>query len=154
MHPNAALITRFYTAFQARDHATMADCYAADATFHDAVFTDLEGARIGAMWRMLCSRGTDLRVEFSAVQADDTAGQVHWEAWYTFQATGRPVHNVVEASFTFRDGRIALHHDRFGFWPWATQALGIPGRLLGWSGPVRNRVRSQAMHALERFEER
>ena len=33
VHPNAALLDSFYRAFQRRDHATMAACYAPDATF-------------------------------------------------------------------------------------------------------------------------
>ncbi|HVH33578.1 MAG TPA: nuclear transport factor 2 family protein, partial [Tahibacter sp.] len=62
-------IDLFYRAFQRRDGATMAACYTPDATFRDPVFA-LQGERVGAMWRMLCERGKDLRVEFSDVRAD------------------------------------------------------------------------------------
>ena len=70
---NRALIERFYAAFQKRDGAAMAACYHANARFRDPVF-ELEGARVGAMWKMLTSRGTDLRVEFGNVSADAASG--------------------------------------------------------------------------------
>ncbi|HEX3124886.1 MAG TPA: nuclear transport factor 2 family protein, partial [Rhodanobacteraceae bacterium] len=70
---NRALIERFYRAFQQRDGAAMAACYHTNARFRDPVF-DLEGARVGAMWKMLTSRGADLRVEFANVSADSAGG--------------------------------------------------------------------------------
>lgn len=151
MHPNAELLHRFYTAFSARDGATMASCYAEDARFSDPVFTDLNGAQPGAMWRMLCERGKDLRVESSNIQADDEHGSAHWEAWYTFSATGRKVHNVIEARFTFRDGRILTHEDSFDFYRWSKQALGPMGWLLGWTPMLKAKVQGQAMAGLEKF---
>ncbi len=150
-HPNAALIARFYSAFAARDADGMAACYHPDVAFADEVFPALAGARAVAMWRMLCERGTDLRIEARDIAADDTTGRAHWEAWYTFSATGRPVHNVIEARFEFRDGRIVHHVDRFDFPAWAAQALGPVGRLLGWSGFLKRRVQRQAAASLERF---
>jgi ketosteroid isomerase-like protein len=76
---NRELIERFYRAFQQRDGAAMAACYHANATFRDPVF-ELRGARIGAMWQMLCSRGADLRVEFTNVAGQDSTDGVDWQA--------------------------------------------------------------------------
>ena len=151
MHANAELIRRFYTSFGKRDARGMAACYHPAVRFSDEVFTDLEGARATGMWRMLCERGKDLKIEFRDIEADDSAGHAHWEAWYTFSATGRPVHNRIDASFEFRDGKIIRHQDSFDFWRWARQALGPMGLLLGWTGFVRNRVRSQAAMNLDGF---
>jgi ketosteroid isomerase-like protein len=148
-HPNAALITRFYEAFQRRDAAVMAACYHADARFSDAVFLDLHGPRAGAMWAMLCARGKDLRIEFTDVVADDPTGGARWEAWYTFSATGRSVHNRIVASFEFRDGLIVRHVDRFDFWRWSRQALGPVGTLLGWTPLLRGKVRATAARSLD-----
>jgi len=148
---NAALIDRFYEAFARRDHATMAACYAPDATFSDEVFKDLRGPEVPGMWRMLCVRGTDLTLEHSEVVAEGDRGSAHWEADYTFSATGRPVHNSIDASFTFRDGLIAVHTDRFDLWKWARQALGPAGVLLGWSPPIQNKVRAEARKNLTEF---
>ena len=147
-HPNAALLERFYSAFARRDAATMAACYAPDARFSDPVF-DLAGDEIGAMWSMLCERGRDLRVEWRDVRADDATGAAHWEARYTFSATGRPVHNVIDAAFTFNAGRIARHVDTFDLWRWSRMALGAKGALLGWTPFVRKAIQRQARRGLD-----
>ena len=148
-HPNAELIRRFYEAFQRRDHRTMAACYTADAGFSDPVFTDLQGPQVSAMWRMLCERATDLRIEASRIDADDQTGSAHWEAWYTFRQTGRPVHNRIDARFLFAAGKIYRHRDTFDLYVWARQALGVKGLLLGWFPPVQRAIRAQAARALE-----
>lgn len=142
------MINRLYVAFSARDHETMARCYAADARFSDPVFTDLRGPEVGAMWRMLCRRATDLKIEFTDVQSAGDAGSAHWEAWYTYTANGRPVHNVIDATFTFRDGLIATHRDDFDLYRWTRQALGPTGLLLGWTPLVQQAIRRKAKRAL------
>ena len=152
MHPNAELLTDFYKALAARDSTAMAAAYAPDATFTDPVFIDLTGAEIGAMWTMLCSRATDLRIEASGIDADTTKGRAHWEAWYPFTRTGRNVHNVIDAVFTFNDqGKIVRHVDAFDFHRWAGMALGTSGKLLGWTPVIRNAVRKEVRRGLNRF---
>lgn len=148
MSAESQLIERFYRAFQQRDAAGMGACYHAQARFSDPVFADLDAGGVRAMWSMLCARGKDLRVEFSDVRADAMQGHAHWEAWYTFSATGRKVHNVIEAEFQFRDGLILRHTDRFDFHRWAGQALGLAGRLLGGTGFLQRKVRKQAADGL------
>lgn len=150
MHPNAELLQRFYAAFARRDHAAMAACYHPQVHFTDPVF-DLHGWRAAAMWRMLCERGADLCVEFRDVRADGSRGSAHWEAWYSFSVTKRQVHNVIDAQFEFRDGLIVRHIDRFGFYRWSRQALGLPGLLLGWSPMLRNKVKTTGAAGLEAF---
>lgn len=152
MHPNAALIHRLYEAFARRDAEAMADCYHPDVEFSDPVFTDLRGEHAGNMWRMLCARAEDLVIEHSEVEADDERGRAHWDATYTFTATGREVRNSIDASFRFSDGAIREHRDRFDLWKWTRMALGVPGVILGWSPLVQNKVRSQAAAQLATFE--
>lgn len=149
MHSNARLLETLYRSLAARDAAGMAACYHPEVHFTDPVF-DLRGAEVAAMWRMLCARGEDLRVEFRDVAADEEGGRAHWEATYTFAATGRKVRNSIDASFRFRDGRIVRHADRFDFWRWSRQALGLPGWLLGWSGFLRGSVARTAARGLAR----
>lgn len=152
MHPNETLIRRFYTAFNAKDAATMGACYSDTATFSDPAFPDLDARGVRGMWSMLCGNaGDDFRVEVSDIHADDAGGSAHWEAWYTFTATGRKVHNKIDATFTFADGDIVTHVDDFDFFAWSRQALGLPGMLLGWSSFLRNKVQGQAGKQLERF---
>jgi ketosteroid isomerase-like protein len=150
VHPNAELLNRFYTAFAKRDAETMAACYAPDARFDDEVFS-LKGAEIGQMWRMLAATAREFSLEFRDVSADDQSGRAHWEAHYLFSATGRKVHNIIDAEFTFRNGLIAVHRDRFDFWRWSRQALGLPGVLLGWSPMLHKKVRAQAAARLAAF---
>ncbi|MGI9016650.1 MAG: nuclear transport factor 2 family protein [Euzebya sp.] len=143
---NAELIERFYAAFADHDGDTMAACYAPQAHFWDPVFTDLEAGEPGAMWQMLTQRATDLKIELLDHQVQGDTGTAHWVAHYTFQ-TGRKVRNDVHATFTFADGLIVDHKDSFDLWEWTRQALGLPGKLLGWSpiiqGPVRRKARAQ-----------
>jgi ketosteroid isomerase-like protein len=151
MHPNAQLLTDFYSAFQRRDGEAMAACYHPEAEFSDEVFVGLRHAGVTSMWRMLCERGKDLTLEFRDIQADDHTGRAHWEAHYTFSTTGRKVHNIIDAEFEFRDGKILRHRDRFGFHRWSRQALGPMGLLLGWTPLVKNKVRATARGSLEKF---
>src|SRR5262245_28467462 len=127
----------------------MAACYHADVEFSDEVFPLLRGRRAGDMWRMLCSRSQDLELEFRDVRADDESGGAHWDARYTFSRTRRRVWNRIDATFAFRDGKIARHVDRFDFWRWSRQALGPTGLLLGWTPIVKNAVRRQAAAQLD-----
>jgi ketosteroid isomerase-like protein len=152
MNANEETLKRFYTAFQERDAAGMAACYAPDVQFSDPVFTDLRGADAGAMWKMLCERGRDLRLEFRDVRADANTGSAHWEAWYTFSATGRKVHNIIDATFEFRNGAIVKHTDRFDLYRWSRQALGPAGVLLGWTPLLRNKVRAMAAKGLADYQ--
>lgn len=154
MHPNAELIHRFYTAFAARDHRTMADCYLPDAEFSDPVFQHLEGPEVAGMWRMLCLRGKDLELTYGEVEADDASGSAKWQAIYTFGATGRKVHNRISASFELADGGIRRHTDDFDLYRWTRMALGPVGSVAGWTGWLQNKVRRQAARQLQSFLDR
>ena len=148
---NAALIERFYSAFARRDVESMLACYRPDVLFRDPVFGSLAGREARAMWRMLNARAVDLTVEFGNVAATEHDGNAHWEARYTYTATGRPVHNRIDASFEFRDGLIARHVDRFSLWRWSAMALGAKGALLGWLPPVRSAIRAHAAKGLAAY---
>jgi len=153
---NQATIERFYAAFAALDSDTMQACYAAQATFEDPAFSLRGREQIGGMWRMLCSavraKGMDAwKLETSAISANASSGRAHWQPHYRFSATGRMVHNIVDAEFTFKDGLIVNHVDRFDFYRWSRQALGPVGVLLGWTPILRNKVRRQAQVNLTAF---
>ena len=152
MHPNADLLTRFYTALAAKDPVVMGDCYAQDASFSDPVFTDLHGPEVAKMWRMLCSRAKDLEVTFDGIEADDSQGRARWVATYSFSGTGHRVVNRIESGFVFKDGRIQQQTDSFDLYRWARQALGIKGLLLGWLPPVQAGIRKQAKGRLTAYK--
>lgn len=151
MHPNEDLILKFYTAFQDRDFVTMQNSYHSDAKFSDPVFPGLSSKEVKAMWQMLITSAKALRIDFQNISANDTQGRCQWQAWYPFSKTGRKVHNVITATFEFKDGKIVRHHDDFDFWRWSRMALGIPGVLLGWSPIIRNKVQQTAAKQLAKF---
>jgi len=150
------LIETFYSAFKNLDAETMASCYHDDIVFEDPAFGILKGKRAKNMWRMLCEsqKGKDFKVTFSNIQADDKTGNAHWEAFYTFSKTGRKVHNVIKASFEFKDGKIIKHMDDFNLHKWAKQAMGLKGYLLGNTKFFKSKLNAQTNHLLSKFEER
>ncbi|MGS0891598.1 nuclear transport factor 2 family protein [Burkholderia stagnalis] len=148
---HAALITRFYEAFQQLDAETMSGCYAGNAVFSDPAFGELHGAEIGDMWRMLAQRAQGFSLVFDHVVADGQTGSAHWIANYVFTQSGNRVVNDIQARFVFADGLIVEHRDSFDLWRWSRQALGAKGTLLGWTPFVQNAIRQQARKGLAAF---
>jgi len=150
MHPNEELLRKFYTSFQNKDYQQMIQCYHPEIEFTDALF-DLKGQAAALMWSMLCKNSMDLEVNLIDVVANDQTGIAHWEAKYTFSETSRKVHNIVEAKFEFKDGKIIKHEDNWDFWKWSQMALGGVGRFLGWTPYIKNQVKVKAGKKLENF---
>jgi ketosteroid isomerase-like protein len=149
---NEATIERLYAAFGECNGAAMTACYAPGAHFRDPAFGELEGEDIGAMWRMLTGRATDLKIELHEHEAAEDAGSAHWIARYTF-STGRPVVNDVQATFRFdQNGLIADHVDDFDFHKWAKQALGPSGHLVALLPPLRKKARAKALDQLTSYK--
>lgn len=149
---NKATIERLYAAFGECNGSAMTACYAPGAHFRDPAFGDLEGDDVGAMWRMLTGRATDLKIELREHEADEQTGSAHWIAHYTF-STGRPVVNDIEASFRFAaDGLILDHIDEFDFRNWAKQALGPSGHLVALLPPLRKKARAKALEQLTTYK--
>lgn len=147
------LVTEFYTAFQQKDGLAMAAMYHPEAEFQDEVF-NLKGEDIGKMWIMLCARGKDMTMTFSDIK-QDSSGKVscHWEPIYTFSGTGRKVHNKIDTVIEFKEGKIWRQRDKFSFWSWASQALGLPGKILGWTPLLRSKVKKTAAKSLDDFKQ-
>ena len=148
---NKKLIDQFYSAFQQMNYTEMQKAYHPDAQFTDPVFGVLNCQEVRAMWEMLLTRGKDLKVTFNNVHATSTTGSCRWEAWYTFSKTGRHVHNIIQSSFDFKDGKSFRQVDSFDLWRWSRHALGLSGILLGWSPMVQNKVRAGARESLKKF---
>ena len=151
MHPNEKLIHSFYDAFGKKDYRTMQEAYHPSAFFSDPVFQGLPASEVRAMWKMLTLSARDLRINVTGVTADDKDGHCRWEARYTFSGTGRFVHNVIDATFRFEEGKIIHHRDKFNFWRWSRMALGTFGLLLGWSPYLLAVVRRKARKSLNKF---
>lgn len=149
---NRDVADTFYRALAAQDAETMANSYRPDSVFEDPAFGELDGTDAGDMWRMLCANATDLRVQHEIKQSTETTVVTNWIAEYTFSATGRAVRNDVTATMRFEDGKIVDHRDEFDFWKWSTQALGLPGRLLGWTPLLKAKVRKTTAANLAEFQ--
>ena len=151
MTDNETLIQHFYKSFQGKDYRAMQSCYHEEVVFSDPVFPNLNGKQVKAMWHLLIAAGKDLKLEFSRVEEKKIGVHAHWEAWYTFSATGKKVHNVIDATFVFKDGKIIRHTDHFNFWRWSRMALGVTGWLLGWSTLLKKKISTRAKQNLEKF---
>lgn len=148
----AATIERLYAALNASDGDAMAACYAPAATFEDPAFGRLEGPEVGAMWRMLTSRGTGVSVELREHEASGSKGSAHWIASYRFGPQQRPVVNDVRATYRFTpEGLIADHVDRFDLARWGAQAMGPAQGVLGRTPLLGLLVRRTTRRQLDRF---
>ncbi|BDS14584.1 nuclear transport factor 2 family protein [Aureispira anguillae] len=145
-------ITTFYEAFQNLDAEGMKACYHQDIEFWDPGFGTLKGEDAGAMWTMLCQNAQDFKLEFSNITANEQGGTAHWEAWYTFSRTGRKVHNIIDATFEFKEGKIIKHTDQFNLHKWARQALGFQGFLLGGTAFFQKKLQQQTQQMLQKFK--
>lgn len=152
MHPNIALLERFYTGLQNADIDEVRACYAPDVVYSDPVFGELRGERAVAMWHMFFSREDPPQVTFGDLQADDTVGSGRWDARYVFSQSGRDVHNIISSQFRFADGHITEHHDTFSVYRWASMALGPVGRVAGWSPPLRSKLHKESIRLIDRFQ--
>jgi len=149
---NRQIVDAFYSSLANRDGEAMAACYSDDVVFEDPAFGELRGTDAGDMWRMLCVSDTDLTLEHRILEASGDTVRTNWIATYTFTPTGNKVRNDIEATMTIRDGKIVEHRDRFDMWKWSSQALGLPGRLFGWSPPLQGKVRKTARANLAAYQ--
>jgi hypothetical protein len=140
-------IKRLYDALDRRDGDGAAACYTDDAVFEDPAFGRLEDGAVKDMWRMLCERSDDLRVQLVEHGAD----WARWSATYTFGATGRNVVNDIRSRFVFDGDLIREQVDTFSLRRWGGQALGTRGTVLGTAGLLGRAVRKQARGQLEQY---
>lgn len=151
MTADEQVISTFYTAFQNKDFVTMQRCYSDNAIFNDEVFKNLDARHVRAMWEMLIKSGKDLSLTFCNINGTTTPATANWVATYTFSKTQRRVVNHIKAEFTIENGKIVAHTDRFNFYKWARQALGLSGYLLGWTNFLKRKVQQSAKDNLTAF---
>ena len=153
MSDSESVAQRFYSAFQRHDGKSMGDLYADSSTFSDPVFPLLRAREVRAMWAMLTERAKDLSLTFSIEEESSTEARTTWHANYTFSKTGRKVENHITATMETENGLIVRHVDDFSFWRWSSQALGVPGLLLGWTPLLRAKIRTGAQESLRSYME-
>ncbi len=149
---NKTLIEKFYTSFQNKDYHGMIECYHDDIIFEDPGFGELHGEEAKSMWKMLLSRSnSDTKITFKDAEANDSSGSVKWTAKYTYGDKKRKVVNNISAKFKFKDGKIIDHRDHFNLWKWTSQALGMPGILLGWTPFMKKKLQQRTNKMLKKF---
>lgn len=146
-------ILKFYTAFSNGDYAEMCACYHSNARFSDPIFGLLKGDDVCKMWKMLLEKNKgNIKIDFSEIKADQYTGSARWKATYNFSKTNRTVINSVYAHFQFQDGLILKHTDDFDIWKWSSQAFGLKGLLLGWTGFMQKAIQNQALLSLKNYK--
>lgn len=149
------VIDQFYSSFNKRDTKSMLACYHEKVQFEDPAFGKLNATQTKDMWTMLLesSKG-NLQIEHFNVFAEGNTGSAEWIARYPFGVKQRPVVNHIKAQFQFQDGKIINHRDHFDVWKWSSQALGLPGQLLGWSPFMKKKIQKQSLQLLQNYQQK
>ncbi|HPE84026.1 MAG TPA: nuclear transport factor 2 family protein [Aequorivita sp.] len=147
---------KFYDAFTHLDAERMVQWYHDDITFEDPAFGVLRGEEAKNMWRMLClsQKGKGFKVITSNIEYTPESGKARWEAYYTLTKTGRKVHNIINATFKFKDGKIINHVDKFSLYRWSRQAMGFKGFLVGWTAFFKKKLNQQTRFLLSEFQKK
>ncbi len=149
---NKQLVQKFYEAFCKKDFETMNRCYAESIVFSDPVFGWLQGNEVKAMWQMLCTQAKDFGLVFDDItEIDQEYITCKWVATYTYSKTGRRVTNRAKAFMRVNDGLITEHSDGYKLSNWLAQALGLPGKLFGWTHFMKRKMQRAARKNLEAF---
>ncbi len=149
MHPNEALVRRFYACLACGDAEGASRCYRPDVLFSDPLYPRLRGEAAVDLWRMRLEAGNAREIRLLEATGDANGASARWASRESFR--GRTVLTEGRSMFAFRDGRISRHYDHYSLWRWIARALGPAGAALGWFGPLRWSVRQRAARSLERF---
>jgi ketosteroid isomerase-like protein len=154
MNNDERLIELFFTAFQKLDARQMNACYSDDIAFYDPMFELLRGNEAKAMWEMLCTNAKNFSLAFDNIKnLDDGYYTCNWTASYTFSKTGRSVVNMCKAHMKIENGLITEHSDGWSLQKWSAQAIGLSGKLFGWAGFYRRRLKNNARRNLLHYME-
>ena len=155
MNNDERLVERFFMGFQKLDAREMNACYSDDIAFYDPMFELLRGDEAKAMWEMLCKNAKDFSLQFDSIKnLDDGYYTCHWTASYTFSKTGRRVVNMCKAHMKIENGLITEHSYGWSLHKWSAQAFGFTGKLLGWAGFFRRRLKNTAKRNLMQYLEK
>ncbi len=152
MNSNEALIEKFYTSFQNLDAKGMNVCYSNDVAFYDPMFELLQGDAAKAMWEMLCKNAKEFSLSFSNIKdLGENYYTCDWQASYNFSKSGRRVVNKCKAHMKIEGGYITEHSDAWSLHKWSEQAIGLPGKFLGWAGFFQRKLKNTAKRNLMDF---
>lgn len=117
----AEVVTKFYQAFESKNVDAMAQLYAPNLKFKDAIFSFDDAAGATHMWRKLFEVDPNAKLKFTLDSTEGSTVKGHWVADY--HVLGRPVHNEVSTTMKVENGKITQHTDDFSWKKWAPQAF-------------------------------
>jgi hypothetical protein len=130
----AASVETMYTAFVNKDYETINSFYDEESTFSDAVYINLNGNEVRAMWESLLGQASDMQVTYAVqdINEDQLTAKIEWIAKYNFSITGRKVTNIITSNIVFgENGKIKNQIDSFDLSVWSNQAMGgLKGKLI------------------------
>ncbi|KIM24981.1 hypothetical protein M408DRAFT_331453 [Serendipita vermifera MAFF 305830] len=152
-HSGQELVERYLAAYKAGDLQAMEACMDPEFTFSDPAFPHLDTKHAKGMFAMFINNRDTNKMEVEYTDIKKGTNDLTYTATYTvkYLFAGRPVTNVIRPTFTISPttNLLLTQVDDFPFYPWARQALGLPGLLLGWSGYLQGKVQQTAGSRLE-----
>ncbi|PVF96937.1 hypothetical protein CPB86DRAFT_786428 [Serendipita vermifera] len=142
------LVERYLSAYKSLDLKAMEECMDPEFTFSDPAFPLLDAKHAKAMFSMFINGRDTNKMEIEYQDIAKSSEDLKYTATYTvrYLFNGRPVTNVIRPTFTISPSSnlFVSQVDDFPFYPWARQALGLSGWLLGWTGYLQSKVQETA----------
>lgn len=152
MNGNKVLIEKFYTCLQQSDSDGMLSCYSNDIVYYDPMYDLLRGHEVISMWELFLKSTKNFTLEYSNItDLGDNYYTCDWTASYIYSDTGKRVADIGKAHMKTENGFITEHSDARSLHKWSEQAIGITGKLFGWAGFFRRRIKNDARRALLKY---
>ncbi|MCF6348597.1 MAG: nuclear transport factor 2 family protein [Flavobacteriaceae bacterium] len=146
------VLQNYYNAFQNLELDKMSNYYHADIEFYDHAFGTLNKNELEAMWSMLFNKAfKDLTLEISDIKIVDKKGFAHVECCYIYSLTNRKVHNIIDTTIDFKEGKIIKQVDIFSLKRWAAQSLGWKQSFFAGTTFFKKRLQKQTRTALDKY---
>jgi hypothetical protein len=142
-----SVVERFFSAYANADPVAMSACLHPQISYSDPLFPDLRGVRVGLRWHWQLRHATEFKLQKQIMFMDERKAQLKLDVAYLWH--GRAVHHEVLSTLTIWDDLIVRQIDEYPYWPYAKQAYGVAGHLLGGLGWAQSVVQRRAAAAVE-----
>lgn len=152
MSNNKGIVEIFFKAFSEADYRQMSDCYADDIIYSDPVFGLMQGDDVRKMWQMICKGARNLSVQYSGIEElDEMYVTCLYKVSYYFELTQKHICYSAKAFMKIEEGKITEHSDGYRLSSFISNAYGIKGKLLSWSGYMKKSVQNRYRTLLQNF---
>lgn len=146
------VIQSYFKHLQARNAASLWQCYASNIVYSDPVYGWMEGDKVKARWEYFCAHADALQLTWGAVTVlDDEYFTCEWTAQYTQRETGRTIKFPCKSFFRLKDYKIIEQSDAYRLSSLIAQTDGWKGFWFGWTGYMKRFVQKRALQALASF---